>query len=640
MHTPIFRGAVLRPVNLVGEYANLTPNLGFTLYGDKDYQERPVLEICRLDVGQGRSVINSFQEDRDLATWTHEEQDDFFQNAFRRNVLARFRGDQRAHEANVVAATNLMVSDLAQTVTENMHQVITGRSQFGARDLDAQFLANAISLAYGKTASFINDVFVSGLTHGAMRTGLEGAARAFEDLQSQTRNPDRFLLLSNWIRGITEETMTTARDHAAFARNWMNEAEQTRMVWDYYRHGMSEPELLMVEPTASVISGLTGRDRDRHDFSGDFRTVAHRYSSESTCETIYHGPEAAAKQGFIIGPAAYRQYAAILEHMKYHQQNELPWDAKTNAKAFMGGTPFDLPPRIAQQRLELMDKLGVNDRYPESARELKEIVHAHEVGREPDVRLFQAASLQLRPRDHFMQVTEHERLEKLAASRGKTIDKLKDQGSVHPAKLAVLEQRHREWSYYRDHHKLAPQVGQDLETELTPDTPAWAQGDNLTRHFEAVENEVNEAAPMTEHTSTLNTRLELGYRTESDKAHQTVILPGAITQEQVDRLSEGLFDGFQIIAHQVDLPTPSEQLSEERTFPEPDDHVLTTLEDWSDGTPKAETLHTSEPPTEDITVEELTSRIVEIGRDGWDFMAEEERLDIPLEDDYADTLSM
>ncbi|WP_273208731.1 hypothetical protein [Marinobacter subterrani] len=521
-----------------------------------------------------------------------------------------------------------------------MQESISGRSQFGSRELDSQFLAEAISLAYGKTASFINDVFSNGLTHGAMRTGLEGAAKAFEDLQSQTDKSDRFLLLSNWIRGITEETLTTAKDHVAFARNWMNEAEQTRRVWDYYRNGMSEPELLMVEPTASIMSGLTGRDRDRHDFSGDFRTVAHRYSDESTCQEIYHGPKAAAKEGFIIGPAAYRQYAAILEHMSHHQRNELPWDTKNKTRAFMGGTPFDLPARVAQQRLGLIDKLGVKDRYPESARELSEIVNAHQMGRSPDIRMFQAASLQLRPRDHLMQVTEHERLEKLADSKGRTLEKLRNSGNCHPNKIALLEQRHREWSYYRDHHKLAPQVGQDLDSEPTQKTPTWAQGENLSRAIEAVENEINKDAPMTTNNSALNTRLELGYRTESDKAYQTVILPGAITQEQVNRLSDGLFDGFQIIAHQVDLPTPSEQLSKERTFPEPDDHVLTTLEDWLEETPEAETLHTTEPPTESMTVEELTTKITEIGPDGWDFLAEEERLDIPLEDDYADTLSM
>lgn len=144
--------------------------------------------------------------------------------------------------------------------------------------------------------------------------------------------------------------------------------------------------------------------------------------------------------------------------------------------------------------------------------------------------------------------------------------------------------------------------------------------------------------PQPQESKTMNTRIELGYRTGSDKAYTTVILPGAITQAQVEQISRGLIDSTQIIANQVHLPTPSEQLAEERNFPEADDHILTTMEDWSDGTPKAELLHTPEEPTHGMDIATLASQIEHIGTSprGWDYLTEEARMDIPFEDDEDD----
>lgn len=181
-----------------------------------------------------------------------------------------------------------------------------------------------------------------------------------------------------------------------------------------------------------------------------------------------------------------------------------------------------------------------------------------------------------------------------------------------------------------DHYKV-------WDNELGRTVGFLDKADLVNGHYDLVDYLQNGLAHQREN-NTMNTRIELGYRTGSDKAYTTVILPGAVTQEQVEQISRGLIDSMQIIANQVHLPTPSEQLAEERNFPEADDHILTTMEDWLDGSPKAESLHTSDEPTHGMDIATLASQIEHIGTSprGWDYLSEEARMDIPFEDDDED----
>lgn len=135
-----------------------------------------------------------------------------------------------------------------------------------------------------------------------------------------------------------------------------------------------------------------------------------------------------------------------------------------------------------------------------------------------------------------------------------------------------------------------------------------------------------------------NTRLQIGYHGSSLSTSETVVLSNAITQEQIDQISRGAFDGEMIIAPQVHLPSPLENyLALNGIDIEPDDHVLTTLEDWAEGSPSPECLHTDEEPTHEIDIGVLAAHIESIGPDGWRFDIEEERLGIP-EEEFGDSL--
>lgn len=133
----------------------------------------------------------------------------------------------------------------------------------------------------------------------------------------------------------------------------------------------------------------------------------------------------------------------------------------------------------------------------------------------------------------------------------------------------------------------------------------------------------------------MNTRIELEYRTATDSASEIIVLAGAITQAQADQITSNMIDEFQVIAHQIGLPTPSESLAQEREFPDSEDHLLTNFSDWLVDTPMAESLHTTDTPTHDLPITELADRIEQIGPEGWDFLAEDVRLGgIPAEDSY------
>lgn len=124
-----------------------------------------------------------------------------------------------------------------------------------------------------------------------------------------------------------------------------------------------------------------------------------------------------------------------------------------------------------------------------------------------------------------------------------------------------------------------------------------------------------------------NTQLELRYvDAAGHKAYETVVLDGAITQEQIAIIKAHLEDGECLIAHQVDLPTPAETFEDRYDFPTDDDHVWTELEAFADGAPSVEDLLTDDPDDGLMSIEEFVKRVSSVE---WDVAAEMERLGIP-----------
>lgn len=125
----------------------------------------------------------------------------------------------------------------------------------------------------------------------------------------------------------------------------------------------------------------------------------------------------------------------------------------------------------------------------------------------------------------------------------------------------------------------------------------------------------------------MNTRLDLEYRDASNyKANICVVLEGEITPDMISQIGDHLDDGDCIIADQVGLPTPSEQLFREFDGPGEDDHVYTAIEQWSDGDPVVADFLTDAPPTLEMSVWKFTQIITSTV---WDVSREMMRLDIP-----------
>lgn len=114
-----------------------------------------------------------------------------------------------------------------------------------------------------------------------------------------------------------------------------------------------------------------------------------------------------------------------------------------------------------------------------------------------------------------------------------------------------------------------------------------------------------------------NTELELVYADSyNNKVATTVVLEGAITQEGIDILDMLLVDGGYLIAHEVGLPTPSEQITANgNLFPTEADHIFTRIEDIYEGTAIAEQLHTDRPATVNMDIAGLIKAIQNAPRD-------------------------
>jgi len=126
----------------------------------------------------------------------------------------------------------------------------------------------------------------------------------------------------------------------------------------------------------------------------------------------------------------------------------------------------------------------------------------------------------------------------------------------------------------------------------------------------------------------MNTELNLEYRDAANwGTSETVILAGEITPELYDRIKRKLSGGDDLIAYQVGLPTPSEKMDEYATFPTEDDHVWTTISEFTDEPDSVQDLLTDAEPTEEMTLEEFVEKLEQISE--WDVGAEMERLGIP-----------
>lgn len=123
----------------------------------------------------------------------------------------------------------------------------------------------------------------------------------------------------------------------------------------------------------------------------------------------------------------------------------------------------------------------------------------------------------------------------------------------------------------------------------------------------------------------MNTKINLMYRDgDNYKAYKEVVLAGAITAPQIASIKSKLDDGEYLIANQVGLPTPREELIGKYGFDEHTDHVYTTMSDFFDGVPTVESMLTDDAPTEDFSIDELAARFKAVGT--WDVSSEWDRM--------------
>lgn len=122
-----------------------------------------------------------------------------------------------------------------------------------------------------------------------------------------------------------------------------------------------------------------------------------------------------------------------------------------------------------------------------------------------------------------------------------------------------------------------------------------------------------------------NTRITLTYTSGNlDKTDKEVIVRGEISRAQIERIKDNLIDGEFIIAHEVGLPTPSENFYGFNDYPSKEyDHVRTRMIDFIGEDCDIESLLTDEPESMNITIEELSHKIANAE---WDDEAEMARM--------------
>lgn len=177
-------------------------------------------------------------------------------------------------------------------------------------------------------------------------------------------------------------------------------------------------------------------------------------------------------------------------------------------------------------------------------------------------------------------------------------------------------------------------------TEPTTGGEAWTPADvtrgrGVSLFQEVLEHLKSVAAAVEDQTGTkqgLNTLLQLSYRDAGNFGSVLEeVLQGAISSAQVAEMSSLLNDGYQLIADQVGLPTPSfVPRAGESDWPcDEMDHVWTTIAQFEAAdSPTPQVFATSKEPTLLMTVDELMERLraVRSSKLGWDIAAEWARM--------------
>lgn len=122
-----------------------------------------------------------------------------------------------------------------------------------------------------------------------------------------------------------------------------------------------------------------------------------------------------------------------------------------------------------------------------------------------------------------------------------------------------------------------------------------------------------------------NTRILLTYTSgNQDKTDKEFVVKGELNSEQVERIQGGLIDGEFIIAHEVGLPTPSENFYGFNDYPSKEyDHIFTRLPEFMHDEVDIESMITDEVACTNVTIEELSHKILNAE---WDLDAEIARI--------------
>jgi hypothetical protein len=122
----------------------------------------------------------------------------------------------------------------------------------------------------------------------------------------------------------------------------------------------------------------------------------------------------------------------------------------------------------------------------------------------------------------------------------------------------------------------------------------------------------------------MNSELNLHYKDGAGyNQNIKVVINGTFTDVQLEMIKLKLSDDKYLIAEQVGLPSPQDEMSRSHAFPTEDDHVWSSFPEFDDRTPNASEFSTDLPATSKLTVEELVKKFSTIQ---WQEQEEMERL--------------
>lgn len=397
-----YRGVLIRNPNLVGEFANLTPSLGVSMYIDPEMKEKPVMELTRLSMGMDTSIYISFQRDVGLAIWDPKERDSFFEQADRGGLRHFFRSSRLEHKANVLAAVNV----LSGHVMDNMHQAIAGKVEPSSKELDADFAKEMLGMSYNEVtqqaASIFDASYTGNLSPTAFGYAVERAMRAIDDhlLHKSPTELFQSIMLSN--QKLCSALMDSAKDGSSYVRNLVNQSSEWAARERYFRDGFRDFNILTAERHSSAYGNATEPERVSDDFSGNFEVKTDLWTPHGEIERHFN-VLGAARHGFDVGPSNFRRYANIQKRIEdgvsWREADSIlkdskPVNADDRRHQMLKGTPPDLPLDLAEKRLEVLTGIKGSE---DSVRELLEIVDSEENNRQLDLTVFRVTSVGMKP---------------------------------------------------------------------------------------------------------------------------------------------------------------------------------------------------------------------------------------------------